>query len=241
MQTALFHQFPSSSYQNQPETFLSRNYSAIAPLLDLGLTESNAQGAYVYSVDLDSSTATLVLWSGVSPISPTIPRELEGSAIKAGFSRTTPLVFHEQAWKHPGFSALPEFRKSRFEGVVSIPLLDSGKVIGLLNVCRSQHAGLKPREFSFLLSLSVPIGALLAAAAARETLQLEVEKLTQQLADRKLLERAKGVIQSRFEWTEEQAYLCIRKLSRRRRTPMRHIAQEVITSAASVISAEAAR
>jgi hypothetical protein len=133
-----------------------------------------------------------------------------------------------------------EFRKNRFEGVVSIPLVDSGNVVGMLDICRSHSVGWQPRDFSFLLNLSVPIGALLAASAARLSLEREVEKLTRRLADRKLFERAKGLIQSRFEWTEEQAYFCLRNLSRRLRTPMREVALEIIGTAASGVSREEA-
>jgi AmiR/NasT family two-component response regulator len=48
------------------------------------------------------------------------------------------------------------------------------------------------------------------------------------LADRKLLDRAKGLLQASFQWTEEEAYLHLRRTSRQRRTPMRDIAREVI-------------
>jgi len=67
-----------------------------------------------------------------------------------------------------------------------------------------------------------------AAEAAKVDLRREVDNLNRRLADRKLLERAKGLLQTRFRWTEEQAYLHLRNISRRRRTPMREIAQEVI-------------
>jgi AmiR/NasT family two-component response regulator len=68
-----------------------------------------------------------------------------------------------------------------------------------------------------------------------------VEKLTRQLEDRGVLERAKGLIQARLGWTEEQAYFCIRNLSRRRRTPMRKVALEVIDRGASYLSEEGVR
>ena len=76
------------------------------------------------------------------------------------------------------------------------------------------------------MSLSLPLGTLLIASTLRERL----EKAAQDLADRKILERAKGLLQARFQWTEEEAYLRIRRLSRRCRTPMRDIAQLVIES-----------
>ena len=66
------------------------------------------------------------------------------------------------------------------------------------------------------------------AVAPDEVADLLLADLNRRLADRKLLERAKGLLQTRFRWTEEQAYLHLRNISRRRRTPMREIAQEVI-------------
>jgi signal transduction protein with GAF and PtsI domain len=208
-------------------------FTALKPSLDVALVESNAQGAYVYAVDPQNTEARLLLWSGLPPAT---PLEVQGPAVRTAFSRTTPLVIHESAWNHASFEPLPEFRKNRFEGAVSVPLLvESAQIVGFLNVCRSERAPFKPREFWFLLSLGVPVGALLAASTAQLHLKQEIEKLTRQLADRKLLERAKGVIQSRFECTEEQAYFCIRNLSRRRRAPMRQIAQEVIHTAAEEI------
>ena len=111
----------------------------------------------------------------------------------------------------------------------------------MLDVCRSRRVALQPRELSFLLGISVPIGALLAALTARLGLQREVENLTRQLADRKLVERAKGLIQARFNWTEEQAYYCLRNLSRRRRTAMRDVALELIHTSASQLSEEDGR
>ena len=100
--------------------------------------------------------------------------------------------------------------------------------MGLMNVCRSRRVSLPGSALSFLLSLSVPVSALVAGEAARARLRREIDNLNRQLADRKLLERAKGLIQTRFQWSEEQAYLHLRNLSRRRRTPMREIALEVI-------------
>ena len=82
---------------------------------------------------------------------------------------------------------LPEFQRNRFEGVVSNPVLDSGHLIGQFNVCRSEPIAFKASQFSALLSLTVPIAALLAAAV-RDGLEREIEKLTQPLVDRKLFE-----------------------------------------------------
>jgi AmiR/NasT family two-component response regulator len=42
------------------------------------------------------------------------------------------------------------------------------------------------------------------------------------------VERAKGLLQVHYEWTEEDAYYHLRRTSRQQRTPMAVIAQMVI-------------
>ncbi|HET8549179.1 MAG TPA: ANTAR domain-containing protein, partial [Bryobacteraceae bacterium] len=49
-----------------------------------------------------------------------------------------------------------------------------------------------------------------------------------QLETRKLVERAKGILQSRNRITEEEAYLRLRNESRRLRRPMRDLAEAII-------------
>jgi two-component system, response regulator PdtaR len=71
---------------------------------------------------------------------------------------------------------------------------------------------------------------LAPTATEVEILRREVEKLTQKLAARRILERAKGILQAEFGWTEEEAYLHVRRLSRQNRIPMREIAINVIES-----------
>jgi AmiR/NasT family two-component response regulator len=71
---------------------------------------------------------------------------------------------------------------------------------------------------------------LAAPATEVEVLRREIEKLTQKLAARRILERAKGILQEEFGWTEEETYLRIRRLSRQKRVPMREIAILVIES-----------
>jgi len=219
--------FPPDASGGQPAA-----NRALLPLLKVARSELNAQGAYLYSVDLTNAIATLMVWSGLPPAG-AASIDLRGGAIQSRFWQSASVVFRHHAWKSVVFEELLEFRQNRFEGVVSIPLLDSGQVIGRFNVCQSEPLALKPPDFSRLLNLSDPIAALLAATAARDTLEREIEKLGQQLADRKLFERAKSVVRSRFDCTEEQAYFCIRNLSRRRRTPMRRIAAEIIATSGS--------
>lgn len=196
---------------------------AILPLLDLSLTQTNAQGAYVYRFEASEGAAHQIASTGLAA-----RLETDGRVAREHFGRTSPIVLHEGAWRDARFRGFSEFSSNRFEGVASIPLLDAERVVGVANICRVARVPLQARELAFLLSLSRPLGALAMAGVVRETLSQEVEKLSQQLADRKLVERAKGLLQSRLEWTEEQAYFYVRRVSRRRRTAMRYVALEVI-------------
>ncbi len=57
--------------------------------------------------------------------------------------------------------------------------------------------------------------------------------LERRLAERKLVERAKGLLQAHYGWTEEDAYYHIRRTSRQQRTPMALIAQRIIDLSAA--------
>ena len=48
------------------------------------------------------------------------------------------------------------------------------------------------------------------------------------LETRKIIERAKGILQHRHSITEEQAYLDLRSESRRLRRPMRDLAEAIV-------------
>jgi hypothetical protein len=200
-------------------------YQPMEPLLSLAMTQTRAQGVYVYRFDRAGSDASLAVWAGLAPIPARGVRFPIKSRVDSWhLARWSPVVLQDNAWDDWRFEELPEFKINRFEGVVSIPLLESGDVVGMANFCRSHRASLPPRDLSLLLGLSLPLAALLTGPAVREKL----ERTTQQLADRKVLDRAKGLLQLRFGWSEEQAYFHLRRSSRQRRIPMRQIALEAI-------------
>jgi hypothetical protein len=205
----------------QATAFPYAGSQAIVPLLEMALAQTNGNGAYVYAFDPGEPFARLAAWAGLAPT------DADWRNLKTPshfLQRATAVVLHQRASDDWRFENLQEFRKFRFSGVVSIPLLDAGELVGVANFCRTLAAPLPPRELSFLLTLSLPLGALLNGEAVRERL----ERTTQLLANRKVLARAKGVLQAKLGWTEEEANLHLRRLSRQNGTPLREIAREVI-------------
>jgi hypothetical protein len=176
---------------------------------------------YFYRFDIEHQTAFLEGWAGIQPAP--IAGEVRGPAIIGSLQRDTPIVIHESAWADERFAAFSEIVDRRLEGVVSVPLLHDGATLGRLNIGRAKPASMPASDLAALLGLSLPMGALLAA-------RNEFARLSQELADRKILDRAKGILQHRMAWTEEEAYTQLRRASRQRRTKIREIAREIIES-----------
>lgn len=114
----------------------------MAALLELAVNEAQAQGAYIYRFDPLALTARIVYWIGLAPTEPSRPAAVPRHTARTHFGRAEPLVVTEKAWSDPRFQPLPEFARNRFEGVASIPLVESGAVVGLMNLCRSRRASL---------------------------------------------------------------------------------------------------
>ncbi len=126
------------------------------------------------------------------------------------------------------FGALVE---DTYEAFLSVPLVSGGEVIGVINIQHKDRHPHSPEE----IALVTFIGEQLGGAIARRRLQDENARLQeesllikQQLETRKVVERAKGILQQRLRITEEQAYLRMRNDSRRQRRPMRELAEEII-------------
>src|SRR5258705_327406 len=81
-----------------------------------------------------------------------------------------------------------------------------------------------------LVYLAEPTGEIVLRASQLPHARLQEESLEikRQLEARKLIERAKGILQSKYNLTEEDAYLRLRGESRRLRRPMRDLAEAVI-------------
>jgi uroporphyrinogen-III synthase len=74
------------------------------------------------------------------------------------------------------------------------------------------------------------VGFLVGAEIEMARLEGERDALTGQLESRKLIERAKGLLQRDHDIKEDVAYRMMQKESRQRRKSMREIAEAVILS-----------
>ena len=88
-----------------------------------------------------------------------------------------------------------------------------------------------PLDISRETSSTLHLAALATWVASEVgTLRRELQVVSDRLGRRKLVERAKGMLQARHGWSEQQAYEHIRRLSRQRRKNMADTAQELLRS-----------
>jgi uroporphyrinogen-III synthase len=135
-----------------------------------------------------------------------------------------PVVIAEKAYKDPRFKLLSELPEDRYEAFLSVPLVSGGHLVGVINLQNCATHQYMKRE----ISLMATIGFLVGAEVERARLESENSRLSDQLEARKVMERAKGILQRTLKITEEDAYLILQRESRQRRKPMKEVAEAII-------------
>jgi uroporphyrinogen-III synthase len=137
-----------------------------------------------------------------------------------------PVAVPRNASKDPRFRSFNELPEDRFQAFLSVPVLCRGKLVGIINVQHRQPHNYTRREIHLISTIGFLVGAEIAMA------RLEVEKLelAEQLETRKVVERAKGILQRELKLNEEEAYLALQKQSRQRRKTMKEVADAIVLS-----------
>jgi uroporphyrinogen-III synthase len=78
------------------------------------------------------------------------------------------------------------------------------------------------------INLVATLGFLVGAEVQRARLESEKSELSNQLEKRKLIDRAKGILQRELKLTEEEAYRTMQRESQQRRKSMKEIAESII-------------
>ena len=80
------------------------------------------------------------------------------------------------------------------------------------------------------VTLISTVGFLVGAEIEMACLEKEKLQLVDQLEVRKLVERAKGILQRELKISEPQAYEVLQRQSQQRRKPMKDIAEAIVLS-----------
>jgi uroporphyrinogen-III synthase len=137
-----------------------------------------------------------------------------------------PVAVFREAFKDPRFLRFNELPEDRYEAFLSVPLFSRGRLVGVMNLQHREPHVYSARDIRLLST----IGSLAGAEIEMARLETENSDLSQQLETRKLVERAKGILQRDLGLTEEQAYLSIQRQSRQKRRSMKEIAEAIVLS-----------
>jgi signal transduction protein with GAF and PtsI domain len=178
---------------------------------------------FVYVLDED----TLVLRASKNPH----PDVVDRLKLRVGQGITGWVAEHRQpvavgshASRDPRFQVFNELPEDRYEGFLSVPVLSRTKLVGVINVQHRQPHTYSRREIQLISTIGFLVGAEIEMAR----LEGENTQLSHRLETRKVVERAKGILQRDLGISEEDAYLTIQRQSRQRRKTKKDIADAII-------------
>lgn len=138
-----------------------------------------------------------------------------------------PVVISEKANRDKRFKLFRSLPEDRYEAFLSVPILNSHGVVGVINIQHKEKHIQSEDEIELLSAIGKLVGGVV------ENARLVEESLTLReiLETRKLVDRAKGILMKRLHVDEEVAYRKMQKQSMNLRKSIREIAQAILVTA----------
>jgi signal transduction protein with GAF and PtsI domain len=134
------------------------------------------------------------------------------------------VAISQNASQDPRFQFFNDLPEDKYQAFLSVPLLCRGGLVGVINLQHIQPHIYKQRDIRLITTVGFLVGAKIEMAR----LETKNSQLSDQLETRKLVERAKGILQRDMGFDEERAYLALQQQSRQTRQSMKRIAEAVI-------------
>jgi uroporphyrinogen-III synthase len=204
----------------------------LGEVIGLTVQASDCDACLVYLID--HSSDEIVLRASQVPHA----NDLGNLRIKIGEGITGWVAEHKSVVALPS-NAASDARFKRFQTLVedtyqaflSVPIVSGGELIGVINVHHRSPHDHSSEEISTLIFIGEQLGVTISRNLLEEEnarLLEETQEMKRELETRKLMERAKGILQQNHNITEEEAYLRLRNQSRRLRRPIRELAEAII-------------
>jgi signal transduction protein with GAF and PtsI domain len=143
----------------------------------------------------------------------------------------SPVALASNAAADPRFKMFPALVEDTYEAFLSVPVMNKGRAIGVINIHHRERHEHSVEEISTIQFIGEQMGSAIGKSLLEEEnarLAAETEEMKRLLETRKAVERAKGLLQRRHNLSEEEAYLRMRNESRRLRRPMKELADAII-------------
>ena len=135
-----------------------------------------------------------------------------------------PVAVSEHASRDPRFQVFNELPEDSYEAFLSVPVVSRSKLVGVINVQHRRPHTHSRREVQLISMLGFLVGAEIEMARLED----ENSQLAERLETRKVVDRAKGILQRDLGISEEDAYLTIQRQSRQRRKTKKEIADAIV-------------
>ncbi len=135
-----------------------------------------------------------------------------------------PVAIAHNASQDVRFKFFNELPEDAYEAFLSVPILSRGRVVGVINLQHREPHTYTRRQIRLVSTIGFLVGAEIEMARLEE----QNSQLLQQLETRKLVERAKGILQRDLGMDEEQAYLTLQRQSRQKRRSLKEIAEAIV-------------
>jgi len=139
----------------------------------------------------------------------------------------------KNAFADPRFKHFQTLIEDTYEAFLSVPLVSAGDLIGVANVHHRQPHEHSDAEIAIMKFIGEQLGVTISKSLLEQEnarLMEETAEMKRELETRKIVERAKGILQQKYGISEEDAYFRLRNQSRRLRRPMRDLAEAIILS-----------
>lgn len=197
--------------------------SVLAEVVELATSLVRCDSCFVYVLDEQA----LVLRASKN----SRPEALDRLKLKIGEGITgwvaehrQPVSLEKNAYEDPRFQLFNELPEDHFQAFLSVPVLSRGRLVGVINLQNRLPYRYSEREIRLLAT----IGFLAGAEIELARLETENSQLFKRLESRKLIERAKGVLQRELKISEEEAYLTLQRESRQRGKSMKVVAETIL-------------
>ena len=134
------------------------------------------------------------------------------------------VVLKKEAYKDSRFKQFKELPEDKYEAFLSVPIIDKSGIVGVINIQNIDPYDFKNEQIVILEAMV----KIISSAFQKIVLERQVSTLQTKLEDRKIIDKAKGVLMNKDSLTEKEAYALIRKEAMRKRKSMREIADAIL-------------
>lgn len=184
-----------------------------------------ADSAFIYFLDQETKELTLVASrkphkNAVENIKMGVGEGITGWV--AQHKQT--VAIEKKAYEDPRFKSFKELPEDTFESFLSVPIMNDKGVIGVINLQNQQQNIFSQDQIATLEALV----KIISSAFAKIALDRRVNSLSIKLEERKITEKAKGVLMKVRNLSEEEAFRLMRKESMNKRKSMKEIAEAIL-------------